>query len=62
MTRTTLRVEECCEWCRQPVERCRDASCDDAGTYDGVLHRGEWRRVEESQHETSSANALRLAA
>ena len=62
MTRIALRVEECCEWCRRPVERCQEASCDDARTYGGVLQRGEWRRVEEPKSEASSGSALPLAA
>lgn len=35
--------EECCAWCRQPVARCTDSSCDSSPTYAGVLRRGEWR-------------------
>jgi hypothetical protein len=48
MTRSALRVEECCSWCRQPVGRCQDPSCDDARTYSGILLRGMWREVEEA--------------
>ena len=47
MTRSALRVEECCSWCRHPVTRCQDPSCDDARTYSGMLSRGAWREVEE---------------
>ena len=34
--------DECCSWCRRPAELCQSASCDDAPTYSGVLHRGQW--------------------
>ncbi len=51
MTRIALRVEECCAWCRRPVRRCREASCDDADTYSGILLRGEWKSLDERQEE-----------
>jgi len=60
MIRIAMKVEECCEWCRQPTARCREAACDDARTYTGVLHRGEWQRVEaaeRSETEPSYAQA-----
>lgn len=57
MTRIALRVEECCGWCRRPVARCREASCDDAETYSGILLRGEWKRVEERREEQVEARA-----
>jgi hypothetical protein len=53
MIRIAMKTEECCEWCRQPVERCRDVACDDARTYSGVLLRGEWQRVELAEAETN---------
>lgn len=42
----TLDTVECCEWCRQPANQCRSASCDDAPTYDGILRWGEWVETE----------------
>jgi hypothetical protein len=59
MTRIALKVEECCAWCRQPVERCSAASCDDAHTYNGALLRGEWREVQlenEGSHKAPSVS------
>ena len=53
MTRIALRVEECCSWCRRPVERCTDASCDDAETYSGILLRGEWKNVDERREAST---------
>ena len=53
MTRSALRVEECCNWCRRPVNRCSDPSCDDAGTYSGILVRGEWQEMEEGKSSGS---------
>jgi hypothetical protein len=44
--RTALEVQECCSWCRQPVDRCRDASCDESPTYGGILVRGAWQQME----------------
>jgi hypothetical protein len=60
MTRISLRVEECCSWCRRPVRRCTEAACDDAQTYSGILLRGQWQEVSEK----SAATALqsRVAA
>jgi hypothetical protein len=49
MTRIALKVEECCSWCRRPVSRCCDPSCDDAATYSGILLRGEWKEVEREE-------------
>jgi hypothetical protein len=46
MSGSALRSEECCNWCHRPATRCLDSSCDDAGTYTGVLLRGEWVEVE----------------
>ncbi len=43
---TNTQPVECCSWCRQPVNQCRQASCDDAPTYDGVLHFGQWMEAE----------------
>jgi hypothetical protein len=50
MTHFSPRVEECCGWCKRPVDRCRgDVACDDSQTYSGVLLRGEWACVDEQQ-------------
>ena len=57
MTRIALRVEECCDWCRRPVHRCSDASCDDSGTYTGILLRGEWKDVGERAEGSSRTSA-----
>ena len=48
MKRATTQTEDCCTWCRRPVRQCTASSCDDAGTYPGVLVRGEWKEVEEA--------------
>lgn len=57
MTRPSLPVEECCAWCRQPVRRCSDSSCDDTPTYGGILLRGEWQelRAHEGRPEARAA-------
>ena len=55
MIRTAMRVEECCSWCRRPVNRCEDPSCDDARTYSGILVRGEWKNVEEDMEVSACA-------
>jgi hypothetical protein len=57
MTRSALTVQECCVNCRQPVGRCRDASCDDDSTYSGVLLRGEWQPIETQDGETRGRSA-----
>lgn len=61
MVRIAMKVEECCEWCRQPVTRCRELACDDARTYSGVLLRGEWQRVEVTEPTTSEPTYAQAA-
>ncbi|MFN3653229.1 MAG: hypothetical protein ACK47B_26910 [Armatimonadota bacterium] len=51
MTQSVLRVEECCDWCRKPVQRCTESSCDDARTYSGILVRGEWKELDGQRRE-----------
>jgi len=58
MTRSALRVEECCSWCRRPASRCTDASCDDATVYSGILLRGEWKELEERQEQAARQQSL----
>jgi hypothetical protein len=57
MTRIALKVEECCSWCRRPVSRCTDPSCDDARTYSGILLRGQWKEVQEEENSRELALA-----
>lgn len=45
MKSSVLNIEECCAWCRKPAALCA-ISCDDAGTYSGVLIQGQWRDLE----------------
>jgi hypothetical protein len=61
MVRIAMKVEECCEWCRQPIDRCRDLACDDARTYSGVLLRGEWQRIELAERQVSEPLQARAA-
>jgi len=41
-----LDSAECCTYCEHPIHLCRSASCDDAATYQGVLHMSQWVEVE----------------
>lgn len=45
MSYVSFGLQECCSWCRQPVRQCRGASCDNAPTYTGALHQGQWVEV-----------------
>lgn len=58
MARNGLRVEECCTWCRQPVNRCTESSCDDTRTYSGILVSGQWKSVDE-RRDASNENPPR---
>lgn len=51
MEQTAMPVEECCNWCRKPVGRCTESSCDDAQTYTGILVRGEWKELDGSRRQ-----------
>jgi hypothetical protein len=62
MTRTALRVVECCSICRKPVERCESLACQKATTYPGIMVRGTWQNVEchapaSSDRELAGASA-----
>lgn len=61
MTRTALRVVECCTACRRPVERCESPSCMKASTYSGILVRGAWQNVEYHSATASHAEERELA-
>lgn len=61
MIRVAAKIEECCEWCRQPTSRCREAACDDARTYSGVLMRGEWQRVEAAERSPTEVEYAQAA-
>jgi hypothetical protein len=62
MKSNVLNIEACCVWCRKPASNC-PISCDDAGTYSGVLIQGEWRDLDaavatqESTHPMQSLTA-----
>jgi hypothetical protein len=58
VTQIALRVEECCDWCKRPVSRCTDPSCDDAHTYAGILVRGQWKAVEPPKPAPVRSTAL----
>lgn len=57
MKSNVLNIEECCVWCRKPAAHCA-ISCDDAGTYSGVLIQGEWRDLDAQITAPEPASAL----
>ena len=57
MKSNVLNIEPCCVWCRKPADLC-SMSCDDAGTYSGVLIQGEWRDLDTTMSTQDSSQAL----
>jgi hypothetical protein len=47
------RAQECCDWCRQPIHRCRASACDDTRVYLGLPSAsGAWVPVDRAADRT----------